>query len=290
MHSPVAFFIFNRPELTARVFAEIRRARPKQLFVIADGPRDNRPGEADRCDATRRLVLDSIDWACDVRTNLADENLGCKRRVSSGLNWVFEQAPEAIILEDDCLPDPSLFAFFDAMLERYRADRRVMMVTGFNPLGQWKSERQSYHFSYCGSIWGWASWRRAWASYDVDMKRFADPECRQRVRDVFADPALYEGRLKSYEAVYRGHVDTWDMQWSFTRIIESGLSVVPARNLISNIGFGPEATHTRNERSAVANLPTDALDGSLRHPTCISVDREYDRAFTQALSQPAKAA
>lgn len=283
MRSPVAFFIFNRPEPTARVFAEIRRAKPSTLLIVADGPRRDRPGEADLCAQTRALVLDAIDWPCDVRTNLSDDNLGCRRRVSSGLDWAFSQCPEAILLEDDCLPDPSFFAFCDEMLARFRDDRRVMMITGFNPLGAWKDERQSYHFSYCGSIWGWASWARAWASYEVEMKRFEDPECRQRVCDVFAEAELYEGRLKSYQAVYEKKVDTWDMQWSFARIIESGLSVVPARNLIRNLGFGPDATHTRDPRSPVADLATSVLHFPLRHPPCVAVDRAYDRDFTRAL-------
>lgn len=290
MQTPVAFFIFNRPEQTVRVFNEIRRAKPRRLLIVADGPRANRAGEADACDLTRRLVLNRIDWDCDVQTNFSDVNLGCKRRVSSGLDWVFSQCPEAIILEDDCLPEPSLFAFFDEMLARYRDDERIMMVTGFNPLGQWKREQQSYHFSYCGSIWGWASWARAWAHYDVEMRRFADPDCQQRVREVFAEPELYEGRLKSYDAVHRGTVDTWDMQWSFSRIIREGLSVVPSVNLISNIGFGEGATHTHNARSPVASLRTHAIPRAMKHPSAVAADRDYDRAFTRFLSQPARAA
>jgi hypothetical protein len=288
VQTPIAFVIFNRPDLTAPVFAEIARAQPSKLLLIADGPRSTHPGEADRCAACRKIV-ERVDWPCEVLRNYSDENLGCRRRVSTGLDWVFQNAEAAIVLEDDCLPHPSLFQFFDEKLSRYRNDERVMMITGTNALGRWKAERQQYHFSYCGSIWGWASWRRAWRHYDVDMSRWADEETRQRVRDVFADPELYEGRLASYDAVYRGKVDTWDMQWSFARIIQSGLSVVPAVNLVSNIGFGPDATHTRKSASPVAALPTEAMSFPIRFHDAVAVDRAYDLEFTRRLTQPAKA-
>lgn len=283
--TPVAFFVFNRPDHTARTFAAIAAARPSQLLIVGDGPRADRPGETDRCAQVREIVS-RVDWDCDVRTNYSAENLGCKRRVSSGLDWLFEQAPEAIVLEDDCVPDPTLFRFFDETLARYRDDERVMMVTGTNPLGRWKDERQSYHFSYCGSIWGWASWRRAWRHYDVDMRLWNDEEARQRVRDVFAEPALYESRIAAYDKVARGEVDTWDMQWSFCRIINSGLSVVPSVNLVSNIGFGEGATHTRSANSPVASLPTTPVTFPLRFHDYVAVDRAYDRAFTQMFTPP----
>jgi hypothetical protein len=283
VQTPVAFFVFNRPEPTARVFAAIAEARPAKLLIVADGPRADRPGEAEQCAAVREIVS-RVDWPCDVRTNLSDVNLGCKRRVSSGLDWVFEQVPEAIILEDDCVPDPTLFRFFDEMLARYRDDDRVMMVTGFNPIGRWKAEIQGYHFSYCGSIWGWASWRRAWRFYDVEMRLWQDAEARQRVKDVFCEPELYEGRVATYDAVAQGKVDTWDMQWSFARIVQSGLSVVPAVNLVSNVGFGPDATHTRKAQSPVAGLPTSSMTFPIRFHDYVAVDREYDRQFTRRMS------
>jgi hypothetical protein len=280
--SPVAFLIFNRPEPTAAVFARIREARPTKLLLVADGPRADRPGEADRCAAARDVVVKHIDWPCELITNLSETNLGCRRRVSTGLDWVFEQVEEAIVLEDDCLPEPSLFRFFDAMLERYRDDERVMMISGFNPIpGGWKTPAQQYHFSFVGSIWGWASWRRAWRHYDVNMRLWEQADVRDRIKDVFADPELYEGRLALYDKVHRGEIDTWDFQWSFVRAIQSGLSVVPATNLVTNIGFGTEATHTKRAHPALQAVPTSPMTFPLRFHEYVAVDREYDRAFTR---------
>lgn len=285
LQSPVAFFIFNRPEPTAAVFARIAAARPSKLLVVADGPRSDRPGEAQRCAAARAAVLDRIGWPCEVLTHFSEANLGCRRRVSSGLDWVFSQVESAIILEDDCLPDPSLFRFFDEMLTRYRDDERIMMISGFNPLRDgWKSASQQYHFSFCGSIWGWASWRRAWQFYDVDMRLWGSDEIRERVKDVLADPQIYASRLALYDKVKAGEIDTWDFQWSFARLIQSGLSVVPARNLIANIGFGADATHTKKSNAIMEDVPTVAMNFPLRYHEYVAVDREYDRAFTRCVS------
>lgn len=285
LQSPVAFLIFNRPELTERVFARIAQAKPAKLLLVADGARADRPGEAERCKAARSVVLDHIDWPCEVVTNISETNLGCRRRVSSGLDWVFSLAEQAIVLEDDCLPDPTLFRFFDDMLARYREDQRVMMVSGFNPLRTgWKADAQQYHFSFCGSIWGWASWRRAWASYDVEMRRWRSEEIRERIKDVMADPEIYEPRLAAYDKTHCGEIDTWDFQWSFARAIQSGLSVVPAGNLISNIGFGVDATHTRKSNAIVEDVPTVEMSFPIRFHDYVAVDRGYDRAFTRCIS------
>ena len=168
MLTPIVFLIFNRPDTTKRVFEAIRQAKPKKLLVVADGPRDDRQGEAEKCAAVRSII-DTVDWDCKVLTNYADVNLGCGLRVSSGLDWVFEQVEEAIILEDDCLPHPSFFPFCEEMLDLYRHDERIMHIAGTNSLEEWKSDVQSYHFSYTGGIWGWATWQRAWKYYHFKM-------------------------------------------------------------------------------------------------------------------------
>jgi hypothetical protein len=290
LRTPIALLVFNRPEPTAAVFERIRQAKPSTLLIVADGPRSDRPDEADRCAAARSLV-DQIDWPCQTLTNFSSENLGCRQRVSTGLDWVFSHVEQAIILEDDCLPDPSLFRFFDEMLHHYADDQRIMMVSGFNPLAAgWKSDAQQYHFSYCGSIWGWASWRRAWKFYDVKMKLWENPAVRQRIKDIFVDPQLYEGRIAAYEKTHRGEIDTWDFQWSFARAIQSGLSVVPAMNLVSNLGFNADATHTKRGHAAVDRPQTHPINFPIRFHEYVAVDRDYDRAFQQAITPPPKPA
>jgi hypothetical protein len=175
LRTPVAFIIFNCPETTDRVFEQIAKAKPSKLLVIADGPRENSPGEAERCAAVRSII-DNVDWDCEVLTNYSDVNLGCKRRIASGLDWVFDTVEEAIILEDDCLPDPTFFRFCDELLEKYRDDERITMISGDNFQFDRKKTDSSYYFSRDPHIWRWASWRHVWKNYDVDMQLW--PEIR----------------------------------------------------------------------------------------------------------------
>jgi hypothetical protein len=280
MKTPVAFIIFNRPDTTKRVFEAIRQAKPPKLLVIADGHRADRPEEAEKCAATRSII-DGVDWECEVLTNYSDINLGCGRRVSTGINWVFEQVEEAIILEDDCLPHVTFFEFCEFMLDRYHDDKRIMMISGTNYLRTWKSDIQSYHFSYYGGIWGWASWKRAWKYYDYEMSLWTDSELKDRVYDVIASEKEYKNREKIFQQVYSGMIDTWDYQWSFARLLQSGLSIVPSVNLISNIGFGNDATHTKSNESAVSNIKSIEIEFPLKINKFTVVDRDYDRKFFQ---------
>ncbi|GCL41811.1 glycosyltransferase family 2 protein [Dolichospermum planctonicum] len=282
MKTPVAFIIFNRPDTTKRVFEAIRDAKPPKLLVIADGPRADRPGEAEKC-AAARAIIEGVDWECEVLTNYSDVNLGCGKRVSTGIDWVFDQVEEAIILEDDCLPDPTFFEFCEVILDKYRDDERIMMVSGTNYLGTWKSTIQSYHFSYYGGIWGWASWKRAWKHYDYEMKLWADTEVKARSRDVLASEKQYVHRKKIWEQVSNGMIDTWDYQWGFARLVQSGLSIVPSVNLISNIGFGNDATHTKSADSAVANIKSTEIEFPLKINKFTVVDRDYDRKLFHKL-------
>jgi hypothetical protein len=278
MKTPVALFIFNRIDTTKQVFDQIRKTKPSKLLVVADGPRTNRPGELEKCTQVRELI-DQVDWDCKVIKNYSEQNLGCKQRVFSGLSWVFEVVDEAIILEDDCLPDLTFFQFCEELLEKYRDDERVMAIGGTNVLGRWKSDIQSYHFSYHGTIWGWASWRRAWNYYDVDVKLWGKQEVKNCIRSLCANDREYRYRAQLFESVYRQEVDTWDYQWMFTRFIQSGLTVLPAVNLVSNLGFGhADATHTKKVNK-LANLNRYNLTFPLKIHEYVCIDREFEKAL-----------
>ncbi len=275
--TPVAFLIFNRPDTTARVFEAIRQAKPPKLLVVADGPRPDRADDVEKCNAAR-AIIDGVDWDCEVLTNYSDVNLGCGKRVSTGITWVFKQFEEAIILEDDCLPHPDFFRFCEELLEKYRDDKRIMAIGGTNVIGEWKSSVQSYHFSYHGSIWGWASWRRAWCYFDLDMRLWANQEIRNRVRDVIADNRQYQKRAIVFESVYRKEIDTWDYQWIFARLVQSGLTVIPCVNLVSNLGFAREdATHTKSRNEFLSNLERIDMIFPIKTNEFIAIDRDYDK-------------
>ncbi len=273
MRSAVAFLIFNRPKHTRRVFEEIRRARPGKLLIVADGPRDDR--ERAVCEETRAIV-NEIDWRCEVLTNYSEANLGCKNRVASGLDWVFEQVEEAIVLEDDCLPDPTFFRFCDELLERYRDDDRVVHVSGNNFQFGKLRPNASYYFSAVNHIWGWASWRRAWKSFDVTIRDWPCVREGDLLSGLWGDTSIARGFRDSFDRVRAGTLDTWDSQWTLACWLANGLSILPTVNLVSNIGFGDGATHTRSPRSICANLPTTAMQFPLVHPHEIVRDRNAD--------------
>lgn len=275
MKTPVAFIIFNRPERTARVFAEIAKARPAKLLVVADGPRADREGEAEACRATR-AIIDRVDWPCEVLRNFVETNLGCKRRVSSGLDWVFEQVEEAIILEDDCLPDQSFFPFCEELLARFRDDERVSMICGSNFQRGKRRSPYSYFFGLHVTVWGWASWRRVWRHYDVEMKRWPELRDTNWLSDLLQNPVALKYWSEVFDDTYRGLHDTWDWQLFFSWWSEGMLAAIPDRNLVSNIGFGDAATRTRDSLPTMANLPRVAMDFPLKHPPEVSLNREAD--------------
>jgi hypothetical protein len=277
LQTPIALFIFNRPDQTAKVLAKIARVRPAHLLVIADGARNE--AEDQRCQATRSL-LDAVDWPCDVRRNFSQTNLGCRLRMSSGINWVFEQVEQAILLEDDCVPDLSFFPFCEELLDRYHDDPRVLSISGDNfQFGQSQTS-DSYYFSRLTHVWGWATWRRAWRNYDITMSQWPSVRDSRFLDDLLAtDPAAIDEIRRAFDRVYRGEVDTWDTQWTLSSWLANGLTILPDVNLITNIGFGPDATHTRSPRSEMANLPAMEMKFPLRHPEKAERNLEAD-AFT----------
>jgi hypothetical protein len=267
------FLVFNRPAQTARVFAALRKARPARLLVVADGPRTGRPGEAERCRETRALI--KADWPCKVQRLYADENMGCRRRVSSGLDWAFRQVPEAVVLEDDCLPSPSFFRFCAQMLARYRRDERVMAVSGSSYFPSSLEPRASYYFTRYPHIWGWASWRRAWKHYDADMAAW--PAWRDAGGLQRRFPSWLERRYWSLklDRVSRGEIDTWDYQWALATWMKEGLCAVPARNLVQNLGLEGEGTHVV-ETPAAFKQAAESLDFPLIHPSAVRTDEAVE--------------
>ena len=277
LNTPILFIIFNRPETTARVFEAIRKVRPRQLFIAADGPRAHVPAEAERCRNTREIVT-QVDWDCEVRTLLRKRNLGCRMAVSSAITWFFQHVEEGIILEDDILPSPEFYQYCSELLECYRNESRIMMISADNfQMGVQRGEH-SYYFSRFAHIWGWASWRRAWKYYIPErsiLTRLKHNGFFEQTFPLASDRAYWQ---KRFEETLRGEIDTWDYLWQMSIWSQNGLSISPNVNLASNIGFNIEATHTVGE-SKLANLPVEEL-GPLHHPDTIEPHYAAD-AFTQ---------
>jgi hypothetical protein len=277
LNAPVLFLVFNRPETTRQVFETIRQARPPRLYIAADGPRDDKPGEPGVCEKVRGIAT-AVDWPCEVRTLFREKNLGCGAAVSGAIDWFFEHEPEGIILEDDCLPDQSFFRFCEEVLERYRTEPSVMMISGGFYLGEQYEIAGSYFFSKHVDIWGWASWRRAWQYNNPKMTlwpNLRDSDWLMRIGNGHSD--FGEFWTEVFDTVHSGRLDTWDYQWVFSCWLQNGLTIVPSRNLVKNIGFGDDAAHTKSNSARLSTQPLETISFPLEHPGAVKRDHVADR-------------
>ena len=279
LQTPVALIIFNRPENTERVFSAIAKARPRRLFVIADGPRASRERDAELCAAARKVV-ERVDWDCEVTRDFAAANLGAWRRIATGLTAAFQEVEELIVLEDDCIPHPTFFRFCEEMLERYRHDERVMHIAGNHFQAETRrSIPYSYTFARWNIAWGWASWRRAWRHFDLEVKRW--PEVRESalLADILKYPKAVDEFRKYFDDLYNhpGQIDAWDHAWTFACWSQNGLTILPSATLVGNIGFGPDATHFfAAPDDPRGRLVASELAFPLVHPPCVFPERAAD--------------
>ena len=272
--APVVLLGFNRPDFTERVFRTIRIAQPKKLFLVMDGPRDSHPADAELV-AETRAVVSRVDWECEVFEDFSQKNLGLKARVSSGLNRVFASTEDAIILEDDCVPDQSFYPFASELLQRYRNDPRVGLIGGTSRLRGHKVGPASYDFSGDVRIWGWATWSRTW----VDFQQSGD---LNSAWSAIEHEEILEGipggaRRRSLKSqLSRAHqLDSWALPFAIHCQRRGYLSVVPEVNLVENVGFGPRSTHTIFE-DYVSQVPASSIQFPLRHPETVQVNRAVD--------------
>lgn len=284
MNTPIIFIIFKRENTTQRVFDAIRNAKPEKLLVIADGPREDRDGEADKCIATREII-DQIDWKCEVIKNYAGKNMGCAKRVSSGLDWAFNLVEEAIILEDDCLPEPTFFPFCEELLERYRDDKRIASISGQNVQFGRKRTNYSYYFSHFNHCWGWATWKRAWQNFDFDITLWPEIRDQNFLVDILNDSYAVNYWSKVFQSLHDASScqDSWAQRWTLSCWLQSSLGILANENLIYNIGSGPESTHGMRRGSPYDRMPTRPLGFPLQHPPFVIRDAQADRYTSQTL-------
>ena len=276
--TPILFLVFNRPENTRIVFNEIKKIKPSKLYIAADGPRQDNENDKINCQEVRRIIDASIDWDCEVKKLYRDENLGCKKAVSSAITWFFENEEKGIILEDDCLPDESFFWFCSKLLEKYKYNEQIMMISGMNYLIDEKINiKESYFFSKYFPIWGWATWKRAWSLYDINMKDWDELKYYKYFKNIYRNERMAIYLKTMFQETYDNKIDTWDVQWVFTCLKNDGLSIIPKYNLISNIGI--TGTHFNTETN-VQNLLVKSLDvNNIIDPNSIIINNKYNKLF-----------
>lgn len=275
-NTPILFLIFNRFDTTKQVFSVIKKVRPQKLYIASDGPRNSREEENEIVDSVRKYVLYNIDWDCEVKTLFRDQNLGCGKAVSSAIDWFFENVEEGIILEDDCLPDESFFYFCEDLLNYYRDDKNIFMISGSNFFKN-NEYKYSYYFSRNPYIWGWATWKRAWDNYSFEIKDFDE------FKKCFLDDKIlgFSKKLKSYwlqnfQKILNKTIDTWDYQWSYSVIKNNGFCIVPQKNLVSNLGFNFEGSHTQNKPHKAQVNSLESISFPLIRPVEKVINKEAD--------------
>jgi len=273
----ILFLVFNRLDTTKQVFEAIRKAKPPKLYIAADGARKHKEGEDEKVKAVREYLLQNIDWECKVKTLFREKNLGCKIAVSSAIDWFFENEEQGIILEDDCLPSQSFFWFCEALLIQYKDDMRIGQISGDNFQKGIKRGDADYYFSIYNHIWGWASWANRWVNYDVELKSMSNTDF---IEELFDDVNTKKYWIETFNIMKDKKIDTWDYQWTFTLWNKKQLTILPNINLITNIGFGEDATHTTGE-SELSELILGELIVKT-HPLDVKIDKEADE-FTSKL-------
>lgn len=273
---PVLFMVFNRPMQSVAVFDVIKKVKPEKLYIAADGPRANNKNDYLLCEKVRRDIVDMIDWDCELKTLFREHNLGSGDAIVGAIDWFFDNVEYGIILEDDCLPSISFFAFCEQMLNNYYDDQRIAAICGTNILKEWCGTEYSYIFSYYGGNWGWATWRRAWKNNKYNKEVYKDHKYRKYIEYVLADKRQAEGVLRWVDEILLKMSDVWDIQWFCSRLLSSGMTIVPAKNLIQNIGFGLDATHTK-KKSVFSDLPLYEINIPCIVNPIVVVDREFDK-------------
>jgi len=272
---PLLLIAFNRPSDFAALVSRLREIQPSRIYVAIDGPRAGNAEDANKVAQCRDLVS-TIDWTQDVRTNFQETNLGCGQAVATALTWFFEHEERGIILEDDILPQPTLFDFCSQLLDRYEDDERVLAISGCNfvPPEHQSQPECSYRFSRVPHIWGWATWRRSWALYRFDMSDWTARLPNNRLWKVSGkSPAGFVFWRSIFDLMARKQVDTWDMQLVFEGMVRDMWTATSNVNLVDNVGFGESATHT--ERRPQYLRSSENLTFPLSHPP-VEVDEKAD--------------
>jgi hypothetical protein len=286
--TPILLLAFNRPASTRQVFEEIRKIKPERLYLASDGPRISNSSDSEKVEEVRKYLLSSVDWPCEVKTLFRNENVGCGKAVSSALSWFFEQVEDGIILEDDCLPHPEFFPYCEEMLNRYRMVEKVKFIGGANFQDGTKMGEASYYFSMYNHVWGWASWRRVWKQYNYTLNGISWSDLQHYLRQQ----GFREDEIVYWEEIFTmmkiNPIDTWDYQLTFSTWHHAGLSIIPNVNLVSNIGFGEGATHTKDRHESVSNIKTCNIF-PIVHAKEVKICRKADRRFFNRKIRPSLA-
>ena len=260
---------FNRPDCLKQVFDRVREAMPSQLFLVMDAPREGRPQDVEGVSACRK-IFDGIDWPCEVVRDYAEKNLGCRKRMASGITNVFKHVEQCIILEDDCVPHPDFFRFCEEMLARYGDDTRIGSIVGFEEHPYLRKRDDSYYFDRFPGCWGWATWRRAWRFFDDSKQHWSEISSGDFLEAIFRDKEQIKRITGWFDDSCSGKSNSWATQWWLTHIVQNFLTIHPSVNLITNIGH--DGAHNTGKVRGVHDVRSNGIAFPLKHPVFVMPD------------------
>jgi hypothetical protein len=289
LNVPVAIIFFARPDLLRQTFSAIRQNKPQKLFLIQDGPRPDKQDDIIKIQKCRDIV-EHIDWDCEVYRNYSDVNLGCGKRVSTGVTWAFTYVDRLAIIEDDCVPSEGFFPFCSELLELYKDDLRIHMICGMNNLGIYEETPYDYFFSESGSIWGWATWKRVWDKVDYNLEVISDTYACKLLEAKYGKKLLADSVSMRNKINSNILTSSWSLQKGISAYLYSGLNIVPKSNLITNIGLGPEGANSVSSIKMIPRglrriyfMPTYAVTLPLKHPLYVISDVIYTRKLNKVM-------
>ena len=272
MDIPVLLITYNRKENALKVLECLREMQVSALYIACDGAKENEQDE-EKVQRTRKALQEAVDWECNVQYRFSERNQGCKYGPVNAINWIFEEEEQAIILEDDIVPNPSFFFFCEELLERYREQEEILMISGCNIMSRTESAGESYFFEPIATTWGWATWKRAWKKYDMAMQDWQDMKKKKVLKKLFLKDTAFSLK-RDFENVAVNDTDIWDYQWQYTMIKNGGLGIVPKYCMVQNIGFADrDATHTSEVPFRYRNFP---MPFPLVHPQKTKGNQEYE--------------
>lgn len=275
LDTPVLLITYKRLGTTKQVFEAIRQAKPPRLYIASNIGKDEQAIQ--QVKKVREFLEENIDWDCKVYKLYRDQHLSAKDSISGAIDWFFQNEKMGIILEDDCLPSQSFFWFCEGLLKKYADDMRVWHIGGSSTLSEnILLNHDSYYFSNYNHIWGWAGWSNRWKMYDVNVSLFKEFSKNGFIENVTKDKLLQKFWIDNFNSVYEKRIDTWDYQWYFTTWSNGGISIIPTVNLISNLGFGADATHTSDSSDKLSNMEKGEINLNLIHPNIMMPNIIYD--------------
>lgn len=241
--APVVLFVYNRPFHTLQTLEALAKnelALNTELFIFADGPKENAsPADLENINETR-LIIRLKKWCKEVQIIESDINKGLADSVIEGVTKIVNEYGRVIVLEDDLVTGRGFLKYMNEALALYESEEKVMHISGY--MFPVKAKLPTTFFYKQTSCWGWGTWKGRWKKLERDPKILAE-KIRALGKIGDADIDGTNQFLAQLEDNVQGRKKTWAVLWHFTVFIQEGLCLHPGKSLVRNIGLDNTGTN-----------------------------------------------